>query len=184
MGGKAPELSKDLEEKLARAHREALAARAAAKPQALPSIEGRDLSLKEALTTLRGEPTSAAHIRVALEYQRLGVADAAFDQFSAALRIDPESAAAWDGRARLWRDWGLLKFALSDATRARYFAPRRPEVLNTLGTILERAGNCDGARSLYTLAVTLDPGASYAAINLHRLSCAPAEKEGRTTVRP
>ncbi|HEX6211074.1 MAG TPA: hypothetical protein VF136_09875, partial [Methylomirabilota bacterium] len=57
---------------------------------------------------------------------------------------------------------------------ARYHAPRRPEVLNTLATVLQRLGECDQARRLYTLAVTLEPGARYAAINLHRLSSCQA----------
>ena len=101
----------------------------------------------QALSSLRAQPSALAHVDVAVAYHRLGVLDAAFDQFSQAIALEPRNATAWDGRARLWRDWGLIVPALGDAHRARYFAPKRAEVLNTLGTILERAGQCDGART-------------------------------------
>jgi Flp pilus assembly protein TadD len=69
----------------------------------------------------------------------------------------------------LWRDWGLITPALADVHRARYFDPRRAEVLNTLGTILERAGQCDGARSAYRDAIRLHEHAAWAKRNLARL---------------
>ena len=81
--------------------------------------------------------------------------------------------AAWDGRARVWRHWGLTQYALSDVHRAIFYGPGRPEALNTLGTILEQAGQCDEAREAYSKALKLDPSAEWAKTNLDRLECNP-----------
>jgi tetratricopeptide (TPR) repeat protein len=156
-------------EEVARAEREAIAARAARPARVTPSIEQRDSGLRKALLSLQREPSALAHVNVGVAYHRLRVLDAAFDQFSQAIAVDPRNAAAWDGRARLWRDWGLIVPALADAHRARYFAPQRAEVMNTLGTILERAGQCDGARGAYRDALGLDEHAVWARQNLTRL---------------
>jgi tetratricopeptide (TPR) repeat protein len=171
---------------VARAEREAIAERARQAPlRVVPSVEQRDPGLREALSSLRREPSASAHVDVAVAYHRLHVLDAAFDQFSQAIALDPRNVVAWDGRARVWRDWGLIAPALNDAHRARYFAPRRAEVLNTLGTILERAGQCDGARTAYRDAIGLDDRAAWARQNLARLETvgavcgSPAPKPSR-----
>jgi Flp pilus assembly protein TadD len=152
------------------AKREALARRAESRPAPLPSIETRDEELRAALVALASHETVATHIRVALAYERLHVRDAAFDQFSAALELDRKSVAALDGRARLWRDWGMLGQALHDVYLARYYGPKQPQVVNTLGTILELAGQCDAARGAYREALTLDPSAAWAKENVARLA--------------
>ena len=95
--------------------------------------------------------------------------DAAFDHFSDAIRLEPKNVTAWEGRARVWRQWGMTTLALSDVHRARYFGPDRPDVLNTLGTILESAGQCSGAREAYAGALKLDPNADWARDNMARL---------------
>ena len=160
---------------VARAERAALAERARQPPRKTPLIEQRDLALRRALSLLDQEPSAAAHVAVAVAYHRLLVLDAAFDQFSLAIALEPRNAAAWDGRARLWRDWGLIVPALADAHRARYFAPQRADTLNTLGTILERAGQCDGARRAYRNAIGLDDRAAWARQNLARLETVGAD---------
>jgi tetratricopeptide (TPR) repeat protein len=156
-------------EAVARAERAALAERAKQPPRKTLLIEQRDPALRSALSLLQQEPSAAAHVAVAVAYHRLAVLDAAFDQFSLAIALEPRNAAAWDGRARLWRDWGFIAPALADVHRARYFAPRRADIVNTLGTILERAGQCDGARRAYRDAVGLDNDAAWARQNLARL---------------
>lgn len=152
------------------AKREALAQRAAAPPPALPTIEGRDAGLRDALAALAAAPSTAAHLRVAAEYNRLRVRDMAYDHYSDALALDSRSAAALEGRARLLRDVGLMAMALADAHRARYFAPRSAEVRNTLGTILERRGFCVEALAQYRTALQLKPDAPWAAQNIERLT--------------
>jgi Flp pilus assembly protein TadD len=147
------------------------------------SIEQNDPELRLALSSLQREPSPAAHVAVAVAYHRLRVLDAAFDQFSQAISLDSRNVAAWDGRARLWRDWGMIAPALADAHRARYLDPQRAEVQNPLGTILERAGQCDGAREAYRAAVALDHEAAWARQNLARLETPGADcrrvREGR-----
>jgi len=156
-----------------RARREALARRAAAAPEQLRSIEGTDVALRNALAALGQLESAAAHVAVAQQYWRLHVYDAVYDHYTDALRLEPKNVTALDGRARVWRQWHMTEPALSDAHRARYFGPERPDVLNTLGTILEQAGQCGAARDAYASALKLDPSATWAKDNLVRL-------EGRT----
>ena len=156
-----------------RARREALARRAAAAPEQLRSIEGTDVALRNALAALGQLESAAAHVAVAQQYWRLHVYDAVYDHYTDAIRLEPRNVTAWDGRARVWRQWHMTEPALSDAHRARYFGPERPDVLNTLGTILEQAGQCGAARDAYASALKLDPSAAWAKDNLVRL-------EGRT----
>lgn len=157
-------------DELERARREALAKRAAEPRAELPSIEGRDPQLREALASLGRTPSAAAHVRVAGEYQRVGVTDFAYDHYSDALRLDPGSVAALDGRARLLRDAGLIGPALADAHRARFLAPDSAAVRNTLGSVLERQGLCREALGQYREAARLDPDAAWAAENAGRLA--------------
>ena len=156
-----------------RARREALARRAAAAPEQLRSIEGTDVALRNALAALGQLESAAAHVAVAQQYWRLHVYDAVYDHYTDAIRLEPRNVTALDGRARVWRQWHMTEPALSDAHRARYFGPERPDVLNTLGTILEQAGQCGAARDAYASALKLDPSATWAKDNLVRL-------EGRT----
>jgi tetratricopeptide (TPR) repeat protein len=165
----APALRTISRDEVARAERAALAERAKQAPRRAISIEQQDPGLRQALWSLQRETSSAAHVAVAVEYHRVGVLDAAFDQFSQALVLDRRNVSAWDGRARVWRDWGMITPALTDAHRARYLAPQNAAVLNTLGTILERAGQCESARSVYRDALRLDDRAMWARQNLTRL---------------
>lgn len=153
-----------------RASRAAIAERAAVpKPEGPASIERLDPELREALASLDTLASAHAHVVVGQRYWRLRVYDAAYDHFSDAIRLDPKNVAAWEGRARVWRDWHLPGPALSDVYRARFYGPNRPEVLNTLGTILEQVGHCDAARDAYASALKRDPAATWARDNLARL---------------
>lgn len=158
---------------LDRASREAIAQRAARKPQGPPSIEQIDPALRNAMAGLNHQASAEAHVRVAQRSWRLHVFDAAYDHYSAAISLEPRNIPAWEGRARVWRDWHLPAPALSDVYRARFYAPHNPQVLNTLGTILELVGQCGAARDAYASALKLDPAAVWARDNLVRL-------EGRT----
>jgi tetratricopeptide (TPR) repeat protein len=145
------------------------AAKRAAQPK-LPTIEDRDPALGAALRDLANGPTLARHLKVAVEYRRVGVHDQAYEHFTAALVLEPRNVAAHEGRARLLRDVGLPGLALTDAHWARFLDPKSAEVRNTLGTILEGQGHCAEALAEYREAARLKPGAEWAHTNVARLT--------------
>jgi Flp pilus assembly protein TadD len=112
---------------------------------------------------------------VAEQYTRLRVSDMAYDHFSKALVLDARSVPALDGRARLLRDVGLMGMALGDAHRALYISPRSAVARNTLGTILEKLGQCREAASAYREAARLSGGAEWATRNVTRTSASCPE---------
>jgi tetratricopeptide (TPR) repeat protein len=133
------------------------------------TIEGTDPALSAALLVLRLAPTAAAHRAVAAEYRRLRIDDTAFDHLRAATRLDPSDAAAYDGLARIWRDWGYAALGLPDAARAVFYAPGSAAAHNTRGTLLAAIGDRAGAKRDFERALALDPTVTYAATNLCRL---------------
>jgi len=135
-----------------------------------PTIEDTAPRLAAALLTLATVPGPAAHRLVADEYRRLGILDAAFDHYRRAAALNPRDGAAYDGLARVWRDWGLPGLALGDARRAVYFAPTSAGAQNTLGTILQALDQPKAAREVYRRVLALDPRAAYALNNLCYLS--------------
>jgi Flp pilus assembly protein TadD len=151
---------------------------------ALPTIESMNGDMRDALKALEKRPSAQAHVRVAQAYAKLGVRDLALDHFDRALRQNSRLAAAYDGRARIWRDWNMPGFAVGDAYRAANLAPRAPEAQNTLGTVLLLTGNCRGARTAFERALLLQPGASYAARNLARVRSLGESPTGRCRQAP
>ena len=137
-------------------------------------IESTDPALVAAQVLVKASPTAEHHRIVAAAYLRHGVADAAYDHFSAALRLDPHDAASLDGLARIWRDWGFVDRGLGHAYRAIAAAPAAPAPRNTLGTLLVTVGQPAAARASFERALALDPGAPYVLNNL----CYTAVLEG------
>ncbi len=134
------------------------------------TLEGQDPDLKAALLELRVHPGAAQHLRVAERYRRLKILDAAHDHFEHARQLDPTDAAAYEGLARIWRDWGFPNLGLGDASRAVYYAPSSATAQNTLGTVLAAMGRGADARRAYERALVLDPRAAYVLNNLCYLS--------------
>jgi tetratricopeptide (TPR) repeat protein len=130
------------------------------------SAEAQDPRLRDALAALAGSRNGATLRRVAEEYRRLNIVDAAYDYYEAAVKLDRHDAAAFDGLARLMRDAGTPELGLGDAVRATYFAPRSAAARNTLGTVLYALGSVSEARAAFEQALALDPTAAYAANNL------------------
>ena len=95
--------------------------------------------------------------------------DTAFDHLSAATRLDPRDAAAYDARARIWRDWGFPELGMGDSARAVFYAPRSAAARNTRGTLLAAAGWKAEALREFEAALALDPEASFARENVCRL---------------
>jgi tetratricopeptide (TPR) repeat protein len=130
------------------------------------TLENRDPGLRTARALLTMAPTAEHHRLVGEAYARLGVGDAAYDQFAAALRLDPRDAASYDGLARVWRDWGYPSLGLPDAYRAIFYAPASPVPRNTLGTLLLNMGRAADARAAFERALALDADAAYVLNNL------------------
>jgi Flp pilus assembly protein TadD len=135
-------------------------------PERARSIEIADPALATELRALTLEPTASNHRAVATAYVRHGVLDLAHEHFSAAVALDPQDGASWDGLARIWRDWGFPHLALPDAYRAVYFEPASASAHNTLGTVLQVLGRHADARAQFEQALGLDVNAAYALSNL------------------
>jgi Flp pilus assembly protein TadD len=132
----------------------------------LKTIEATDPYLAAALAASLVQPTAETYRGVAVEYQRLGVGDRAFEYLSKALKINASDWHTYDALARLWRDQGFANLALGDAYRAVHYAPSSAAAQNTLGTIFQALGRRADAARQYQLTLKLDPTAAYALSNL------------------
>jgi Tfp pilus assembly protein PilF len=132
----------------------------------LPTIEGLDARLAQALADLEDRPTTETHEIVAAEYHRLCVLDRAYEHLTAAIALAPGDAGAYDARARVWRDWGHADLGLGDAARAVFHAPKSAPAHNTLGTLLFVLGQLDAAQTRFEMAMALDPDAAWIRNNL------------------
>ena len=134
------------------------------------TIEGTDPTLRAALARLALAETPQNHLAVAQAYRTLLVSDTAYSHMKRAMALNPSFAPAHDGLARIWRDWGAPHLGLGEAHRAVHCAPDWAPAQNTLGTLLEAVGDPLAARAAYRQALHLDPGATWAADNLSRVT--------------
>jgi tetratricopeptide (TPR) repeat protein len=147
-----------------------LSAAAAPKRVPVPTVEKENSELQSALQALDFGATPSRHRRVADAYRQVGILDLAYDHYLGARHLDSRDAAAYDGLARIWRDWGLPDLGLGDATRALYYAPTSAAAHNTFGTLLYALGKTGDARRAFERALALDPDAAYVWTNLCYLS--------------
>lgn len=141
----------------------------------LATVESSNPRLALALAALAVFPSAQRHIEASDAYRRVGVMDKAHEQLSLAVKLDSRNARAYDGLARIWRDWGFPNMGLPDAYRAVFYAPNSPEAHNTLGTILQALGEMPAARAEYEHALALNPRAAYAMNNLGTLDLVAGE---------
>ncbi len=130
------------------------------------SIESHDPALASALLKLKMLPTAANHREVARAYTTAGITDFAFRHYQAALRIQPCDSSAFEGLARLWRQWGTPELGLSEAHRAVHCRPGSASAYNTLGTVLVALGQLPQAKAAFETAGRLDQRAAFALNNL------------------
>jgi len=159
-----------LQEAIAKVRRLMAEARPVPKPSATATLESRDTELTAALALATVSPGEASYLAVAHMYHRRRVLDRAHEYYSRSLKLNPRSAEAYEGLARVWRDWGSPTLALGDAHRAVHYAPASASARNTLGTILQALGHRKEARTAYLLVLAFDPEAAYAFNNLCYLS--------------
>jgi Flp pilus assembly protein TadD len=138
----------------------------------LPTIESSDRRLASAIAMLAISETAENHRAVAAAYHNAGVLDYAYRHFQRALKLEPCDSAAYEGIARLWREWGRSDLALGDAYRAIHCRPRSASAYNTLGTVFLSLGQRDNARGSFEAALRLDSQAAFALNNLCYLSVA------------
>jgi Flp pilus assembly protein TadD len=143
-----------------------LSRRARPRPTDLQTVEAWSQDLAAAISRHAVTQTYASKVGLAQAYVRAAILDKAYEHFAAAARLDPNDGAAWDGLARIWRDWGFPNIGLGDAYRAVWAAPRSPAVHNTLGTILQFLGKGLDARAQFAQALASDSEAAYAQNNL------------------
>jgi Tfp pilus assembly protein PilF len=143
-----------------------LSTRPIMKESAGARAEAEDPNLAAALGADAASPTAENHLRVAHEYFRLGILDAAYTQANRAVLQNPRFSEAHEMLARIWRDWGFPGLGIGPASRAIYFDPSSASAANTLGTVLDALGQPAEARLAFTRAVAADPGAAYALNNL------------------
>ena len=130
------------------------------------TLEGWDHQLAAELKLVSSAPTGDRHRELAEHYRLRGVLDAAYRHFNRALALNPRDAEAYEGLARVWRDWGLPHLGVGDAHRATFYAPRSAAAHNTYGTLMQALGRYKDAKVAYELAGKLDPSAAYALNNL------------------
>jgi tetratricopeptide (TPR) repeat protein len=133
------------------------------------TVEASDRRLAAALLVETLLPTAESNVRVAQEYERLGILDAAYARLNRALLAAPRMAEAHEGMARIWRKWGAPDLGLGSAYRAVAYDSTSASARNTLGTLLDGLGRFDEARVAYRMAVTLAPSAGWGLNNLCNL---------------
>jgi Flp pilus assembly protein TadD len=143
-----------------------LNARPLNKNEAAETLETRDPAIAVELLLVSSQPTAERYRSLAESYRKRGVLDAAYRNFNHAIALNPHDGAAYEGLARVWRDWGLPALALGDAYRATYYAPQSASARNTYGTVMQALGHSDQARAAYEAASRLEPQAAYAVNNL------------------
>jgi len=141
-------------------------ARPITRNEAAETLETRDPQIAAELLLVSNQPTADGYRSLGERYRERGVLDAAYRNFNHAIALNPRDGAAYEGLARVWRDWGMPELALGDAHRAVYHAPELASARNTFGTVMQALGHYDEARTAYELASRLEPRAAYAANNL------------------
>ena len=140
--------------------------RARPDPTNAETVERWSQDLGSAISRLASEPTVEHEVGLAQAYVRAGILDQAYEHFARAARLDARESAAWEGLARIWRDWGFPDIGLGNAHRAVWAVPLSPSAHNTLGTILQNLGKGREARAQFAQAFALDPTAAYAHNNM------------------
>ena len=158
---------REISARVAVAHPGAADRRQAGDSAAAPRLlESSDPALAAALARVGADPSAASHVAAADVYLQRGIEDRAFDHYTKASRLDPKNGRAYEGLARIWRQWGLPHLALGDAHRGVHYAPRSAAARNTLGMVMEALGLLDAAAENYRRATELDANAAYAFNNL------------------
>jgi tetratricopeptide (TPR) repeat protein len=134
---------------------------------ALAAAERFDEAAAELRRSLESAPRDpVTHRELAFVLLRLGRADAALNEATAAQQLDPSDAATHDALASIWRSMGQADRALDEWREAVRLAPASAEWQNNLGSALLDADRLTEALPAFVAAVRLDPSSALAQRNL------------------
>lgn len=103
-------------------------------------------------------PSSArAHFNHGAVLEKLGRVDEAFEEYQAALRIDPDFVKAHVNLANLYKNEGQLEQSQKHFEKALALEPGSSEVHFAYAYLLERLGRPDDARAEYQRSIKLSP---------------------------
>ena len=164
-GDRAEATEPSLEEAIGKLRKLMAEARPEPRPGS-PTVETTDPRLAAALKQFSETHSAEDSFEVGRLYHERQVIDRAHEYYSRAVRLNPRMSEAYEGLARVWRDWRLPHLGLPDAHRAVYYGHASASAQNTLGTILQALGQLREARVAYSKALALDSTAAYALNNL------------------
>ncbi|NBC11798.1 MAG: PEP-CTERM system TPR-repeat protein PrsT [Gammaproteobacteria bacterium] len=121
-------------------------------------------------------------IAAAESLQRLGEPDAALEQLSEALALDPLNRTAQLLRIKLLLEQQRMDQALALATTLADARPNNPQVLNALGLAQLGVNDATAARQSFRAALDAAPAFPDAALNLARLSLRDGDPKGARTL--
>jgi Tfp pilus assembly protein PilF len=97
------------------------------------------------------------YIRRAVEFAAKGDLDGALADYSAAIRLDENSIAAYHGRGMIWQRRGDVERALVDLDHAIRLSFSEPEIYRDRGSLWFDRGNHDRAIADFNQAIKLKP---------------------------
>ncbi len=120
--------------------------------------QARDaLDMVERFITQSPPGSSEAWRLKARAHRELGDLDAALDDATKAIDLDPKNARAWNGRAIVRQDMKDLQAALRDVSKSIEIDPRYVKGWDSRAEIKLRLGDSAGAAADATRALALDP---------------------------
>lgn len=117
----------------------------------------REGALADLTAAIESEPTAPAHTRRALIVLERGEIKQAVADYTDAIRLDPDFADAYMGRAELRHRQGDLPGALADCTDVVRLRPNRPASHANRGLVRRAMGDLRGSEADYTEAIRLSP---------------------------
>lgn len=105
------------------------------------------------------------HVQLGALYRRVGALDSAAAQLHAALRLDPNNAAAHSNLGNVRLAQGDLAAAEASYQRALQLLPSYPEALTNLGVLRGRQGRWTEALALHEAALAVSPGRAEVLVN-------------------
>ncbi|MGE0434145.1 MAG: tetratricopeptide repeat protein [Planctomycetota bacterium] len=122
-------------------------------------------SLFDVLGTLHKDPTADQCFSRALIRHSVGDLEGAIDDYSAALRIDPQLKGAYNNRGNVWQAQGKLDEAMADYDAVLRINPQSADAYYNRGNVQALRGRLDEAIADFDAAIRINTHHSLAYIN-------------------